>query len=72
MQVAQARGGSESMSGAVEFKSTLTTAREIYRVRGVSGFFVGLSIGYVKITPMFAGMFFFVDTGGFFKDKFLF
>ncbi|RPA93865.1 mitochondrial carrier [Choiromyces venosus 120613-1] len=34
------------------------TAREIWRAGGVRGFFVGLSIGYVKVVPMVATSFF--------------
>lgn len=30
------------------------TARRLYIAKGVRGFFVGLSIGYLKVTPMFA------------------
>lgn len=30
------------------------TAKEIYRVKGIKGFYVGLSIGYIKVTPMMA------------------
>jgi solute carrier family 25 protein 16 len=30
------------------------TAKEIYRARGVRGFFVGLTIGYIKVVPMSA------------------
>ncbi|KAI9204701.1 mitochondrial carrier domain-containing protein [Polychytrium aggregatum] len=36
------------------FSTTLDTAREIYRKRGIRGFFVGLSIGFVKVAPMHA------------------
>lgn len=36
------------------FHSTLSTAKYIYNQRGLRGFFVGLSIGYLKVTPMFA------------------
>jgi len=34
------------------------TARDIWRGGGVRGFFVGLSIGYVKVVPMVATSFF--------------
>lgn len=30
------------------------TAREIYRVKGFKGYYVGLSIGYIKVVPMVA------------------
>ncbi|KAJ1659502.1 coenzyme A transporter [Dispira simplex] len=32
--------------------------KEIYATKGIRGFFVGLSIGYIKVTPMFAIAFF--------------
>ncbi|KAJ3412663.1 hypothetical protein HDV05_000413 [Chytridiales sp. JEL 0842] len=38
----------------VRFISTWETARNIWKQRGLKGFFVGLSIGYVKIVPMSA------------------
>jgi solute carrier family 25 protein 16 len=34
------------------------TAGEIYRARGLRGFFVGLTIGYIKVVPMSAVSFF--------------
>jgi solute carrier family 25 protein 16 len=34
--------------------SALSIAREIWTTRGFRGFFVGLSIGYIKVTPMMA------------------
>lgn len=34
------------------------TARTIWRERGLKGFFVGLTIGYIKIVPMAATSFF--------------
>ncbi|KAI9354867.1 mitochondrial carrier domain-containing protein [Zopfochytrium polystomum] len=40
------------------FVSTWEMARNIFRKRGVKGFFVGLSIGYVKILPMHAASFY--------------
>jgi solute carrier family 25 protein 16 len=36
----------------------LDTGREIYGARGVRGFFVGLTIGYIKVVPMSAVSFF--------------
>ncbi|KAI9009137.1 putative mitochondrial carrier protein [Hyaloraphidium curvatum] len=36
------------------YRNTWQTARHIYEVRGWRGFFVGLSIGYLKVTPMVA------------------
>ncbi|KAI8381174.1 mitochondrial carrier domain-containing protein [Radiomyces spectabilis] len=30
------------------------TAKEIYRLKGFKGYYVGLSIGYIKVTPMVA------------------
>lgn len=30
------------------------TTRQIFRAQGIKGFYVGLSIGYVKVTPMMA------------------
>ena len=40
--------------GSGQFLRMGETARQIYRTSGVRGFFVGLSIGYVKIVPMTA------------------
>ncbi|KAL2826673.1 mitochondrial carrier domain-containing protein [Aspergillus cavernicola] len=39
----------------------LETARKIYVERGIRGFYVGLTIGYVKIVPMVATSFFVYD-----------
>lgn len=36
----------------------VATARQVIRAQGVRGLFVGLSIGYIKIMPMFACSFF--------------
>lgn len=41
-----------------EFASIGGTARRIWGERGVRGFFVGLSIGYVKVVPMVACSFY--------------
>lgn len=38
--------------------SMMSTAKDIYLARGARGFFVGLGIGYIKVTPMFAISFF--------------
>ncbi|KAI5957460.1 LEU5 [Candida theae] len=51
MQVGGAVGGGHFLS----FKNT---ARLIYRESGFKGFFIGLSIGYMKVVPMFACSFF--------------
>lgn len=51
MQVGGAVGGGQFLS----FKNT---AGLIYRENGFKGFFVGLSIGYMKVVPMFACSFF--------------
>jgi solute carrier family 25 protein 16 len=45
-------------SGTARFKSTLETASEVFQRRGARGFFVGLSIGYLKIIPMHAVSFY--------------
>ncbi|CAO3610231.1 unnamed protein product [Cunninghamella echinulata] len=37
-----------------KFVSFMDTTKEIYRVKGLKGFYVGLSIGYLKVTPMVA------------------
>ncbi|GAA5815716.1 hypothetical protein MFLAVUS_009230 [Mucor flavus] len=37
-----------------KFTGFLETAKDIYRVKGFKGFYVGLSIGYVKVVPMVA------------------
>ncbi len=39
------------------------TARLIFRERGFMGFWVGLSIGYVKVVPMVAVSFFVYERG---------
>ncbi|KAI8146856.1 mitochondrial carrier domain-containing protein [Fennellomyces sp. T-0311] len=36
------------------FVSFMDTVRDIYRVKGFKGFYVGLSIGYMKVVPMVA------------------
>ncbi|KAJ3197414.1 hypothetical protein HK101_003840 [Irineochytrium annulatum] len=57
MQIAGKASGAIA-SAAVRYPSTLETARLIYSRKGFRGFFVGLSIGYLKITPMSAVSFF--------------
>ncbi|KAB8274594.1 mitochondrial carrier domain-containing protein [Aspergillus minisclerotigenes] len=52
MQVGSVVG---SRSGIVE------TARRVYMERGVKGFYVGLTIGYVKMAPMVATSFYVYD-----------
>ncbi|KAI8336639.1 mitochondrial carrier domain-containing protein [Chlamydoabsidia padenii] len=37
-----------------KFVSFMETTKEIYKVKGFKGFYVGLSIGYLKVTPMVA------------------
>ncbi|ORX88346.1 mitochondrial carrier protein LEU5 [Basidiobolus meristosporus CBS 931.73] len=48
--------------GAVNPENNRTTVKEvvtkIYRSKGVGGFFVGLSIGYLKVTPLVAVSFY--------------
>ena len=39
------------------YRNTWSTAKTIYTQRGIRGFFVGLSIGYLKVTPMVATSF---------------
>ena len=39
------------------------TARLIFREKGVRGFFVGLTIGYVKVVPMVAVSFYVYERG---------
>ncbi|KAJ3310315.1 hypothetical protein HDU76_003401 [Blyttiomyces sp. JEL0837] len=54
-------GGSSSVGVSnvpVRFPTTWETAKTIFATKGVRGFFVGLSIGYLKITPMHAVSFF--------------
>ncbi|KAJ3281678.1 hypothetical protein HK104_011328 [Borealophlyctis nickersoniae] len=56
MQVA---GSTMAKSAGGELhKGTLQTAKDIWRRRGWRGFFVGLSIGYMKVMPMSAVSFF--------------
>ncbi|KAI5804385.1 mitochondrial carrier protein LEU5 [Geopyxis carbonaria] len=51
MQVGGARG-------EMRFASIAETAGQVWRQAGVRGFYVGLSIGYVKVIPMVATSFF--------------
>ncbi|KAI8818887.1 mitochondrial carrier domain-containing protein [Fimicolochytrium jonesii] len=44
-------------------KTTLSTAKWIYGRKGFKGFFVGLSIGYLKVMPMSAVSFFTYEWG---------
>jgi solute carrier family 25 protein 16 len=37
-----------------KFVSFKDTVKDIYRVKGFKGFYVGLSIGYLKVMPMVA------------------
>ncbi|ORX57381.1 mitochondrial carrier [Hesseltinella vesiculosa] len=37
-----------------KFVTFMDTAKDIYRTKGFKGFYVGLSIGYLKVTPMVA------------------
>ena len=43
--------------------SIAETARSIWLERGLKGFFVGLSIGYVKVVPMVATSFYVYERG---------
>jgi solute carrier family 25 protein 16 len=36
------------------FVGFLETTKDIYRMKGFKGFYVGLSIGYIKVVPMVA------------------
>ncbi|KAI8087623.1 ADP,ATP carrier protein [Gilbertella persicaria] len=37
-----------------KFVGFMDTTKEIYRVKGLKGYYVGLSIGYIKVVPMVA------------------
>lgn len=37
-----------------KFVSFKDTVKDIYRVKGIKGFYVGLTIGYIKVIPMVA------------------
>ncbi|KAI8973678.1 mitochondrial carrier domain-containing protein [Mycotypha africana] len=37
-----------------KFVGFMETTKEIYRLKGLKGFYVGLSIGYIKVVPMMA------------------
>jgi solute carrier family 25 protein 16 len=37
-----------------KFIGFVETTKEIYRLKGLKGYYVGLSIGYVKVVPMVA------------------
>jgi solute carrier family 25 protein 16 len=37
-----------------KFVSFKDTVKDIYRVKGFKGFYVGLTIGYIKVIPMVA------------------
>ena len=54
------KGGKGEGLGRGKYPGTFEVASYIYNRKGFKGFFVGLSIGYVKITPMFAGTYLFV------------
>lgn len=41
----------------------METARQIYLERGLQGFFIGLTIGYIKVVPMVATSFFVYERG---------
>ena len=41
----------------------METARQIYLERGLKGFFIGLTIGYIKVVPMVATSFFVYERG---------
>ncbi|GMM44326.1 coenzyme A transporter [Pichia kluyveri] len=41
-----------------QFHSISFTAKQIYKQRGLSGFYVGLGIGFLKVIPMFACSFY--------------
>ncbi|EGF77606.1 hypothetical protein BATDEDRAFT_13935 [Batrachochytrium dendrobatidis JAM81] len=41
-----------------EHTSTFNTVKDIFRRKGFRGFWIGLSIGYIKVTPMFAVSFY--------------
>jgi solute carrier family 25 protein 16 len=41
----------------------METARQIYLERGLKGFFIGLTIGYIKVVPMAATSFFVYERG---------
>ena len=60
MQVA-ARTGDKSYT-------TFQTIRHIYARKGFKGFWVGLSIGYMKVTPMFAVSFYVYEWSKAFLD----
>ncbi|KAI9347268.1 mitochondrial carrier domain-containing protein [Obelidium mucronatum] len=51
-------GSGTSSNGVKKFPSTLEMTRFIYRKRGFRGFFVGLSIGFMKVVPMHAVSFY--------------
>ncbi|KAJ1566284.1 hypothetical protein HK096_001890 [Nowakowskiella sp. JEL0078] len=57
MQVAGVYGSADA-ERTQALKSTWGTAKHIYQTRGFKGFFKGLSIGYIKIIPMFAVSFY--------------
>lgn len=44
-------GGILEPNKFVTFKDTI---KDIYRVKGLKGFYVGLTIGYIKVIPMVA------------------
>ena len=54
MQVA----GSEALPTNMEHRNTISTAKSIGRRKGLRGFYVGLTIGYIKVAPMFAVSFY--------------
>ena len=45
-------------NNASEYQTTWGTAKSIWRKKGFKGFWVGLSVGYVKVVPMFGVSFY--------------
>ncbi|KAJ3073131.1 hypothetical protein HDU98_002167 [Podochytrium sp. JEL0797] len=58
MQVAGKLDSMKDAKGVRKFPTTAEMARSIYQKRGFKGFFVGLSIGYLKVIPMHAVSFY--------------
>ncbi|ODQ67478.1 mitochondrial carrier [Nadsonia fulvescens var. elongata DSM 6958] len=58
LQLAKAATNTSKGAAKVIYPNMTQTMKTIYAERGLRGFFVGLSIGYIKVTPMVACSFY--------------
>ncbi|KAJ1920218.1 coenzyme A transporter [Mycoemilia scoparia] len=57
-EIVRRRQQISGLKNPTEFTSAIDTARTIWMAQGYRGFFVGLTIGYIKVLPMFAVSFY--------------